>query len=83
MSKSTLPQPLRYIPVAEYEFGACSCFRGPCKASRVVVVHADSMVTARRLANGELKLSTIEHMVHIETRPNPEHLAYIQTLSAS
>lgn len=67
---------LRYIPIAEYTIGVCSYGRtAPYKS---VDVKARSLEKAMEEGRRLLKPSTLEHLCHVETRPNPEHVAYMQ-----
>jgi tRNA nucleotidyltransferase (CCA-adding enzyme) len=61
-----------YIPVAVYKFGCCHY--GATTPFKTVEVKADSMDAARTAAFELLKPSTVQHLRHIETRPNPLHM---------
>jgi hypothetical protein len=64
---------LRYIPVAEYTIGCC--YYGKKEPYKTVNVKADSLSVAMAKGRDILKPSTVEHICHVETRPNPDHVA--------
>ncbi len=64
---------LKYIPVAEYTIGCC--YYGKTEPYKTVDVKADSLTVAMAKGRELLKPSTVEHIRHVETRPNPEHVA--------
>ena len=65
--------PLTYIPVAEYTIGLFHY--GATKPFKTVDVKADSMAVAMAKGRAQLKPSTVQSVRHIETRPNPDHVA--------
>lgn len=67
---------LKYIPVAEYTIGCC--YYGKKEPYKVVDVKADSLAGAMTKGRKLLKPSTVEHICHVETRPNPEHVATLE-----
>lgn len=64
---------LRYIPVAEYDIGLCHY--GHKTPFETVTVKADSLQLAMEQGRQLLKPSTVQHVRHVATRPNPEHVA--------
>lgn len=73
--KKELPIP-RYVPVAEYEIGCC--YYGHAKPFKTMKVKADSLEEAMILGRKLLTPSTVQHVVHISTSPNPDYLAYTE-----
>ncbi|MCK9987766.1 MAG: hypothetical protein AzoDbin1_04238 [Azoarcus sp.] len=67
---------LKYIPVAEYTIGCCHY--GKQEPYKTVDVKADSLAVAMAEGRKLLKPSTAEHLCHVETRPNPEHVASLE-----
>lgn len=63
---------MRYIPIAEYTIGICHYFH--TEAYKTVDVKADSMAQAMTLGSKLLQPSTVEHICHVATRPNPDYL---------
>lgn len=64
---------MKYIPVAEYTIGCCHY--GQTKPYKTVAVRADSYQVAMNGGRKLLSPSAFEHLCHVETRPNPDHLA--------
>lgn len=64
---------LRYIPVAEYDIGLCHY--GNTEPYKTVTVKADSLQKAMADGRELLKPSSVDHVRHVATRPNPEHQA--------
>lgn len=64
----------RYVPVAEYTIGLYHY--GAKRPYELAVVKADSMHEAMTKGRAALKPSTVEHIKHVETRPNPDHVLY-------
>lgn len=63
---------MTYIPVAEYVIGCCDPLsRKPYKTA---VVKADSLSEAMQKGTKELNPGDWESIVHVETRPNPDHV---------
>lgn len=67
---------LRYIPVAEYDIGLC--YYGKTEPYKTVTVKADSLQKAMEDGRKLLKPSTVEHVRHVATRPNPERVAMME-----
>lgn len=71
----TIVNPIpRYIPVAEYTIGLYRY--GAKRPYELAVVKADSMQEAMTIGRESLKPSTVEHIKHVDTRPNPDHVLY-------
>lgn len=66
----------RYIPVAEYDIGLCHY--GMTAPYKTVIVKADSLQVAMAAGRKLLKPSSVEHVRHVATRPNPEHVAMME-----
>lgn len=67
----------RYIPIAEYDIGLC--YYGKTEPYKTVTVKADSLQKAMEDGRKVLKPSIVEHVRHVATRPNPEHVAMMAT----
>lgn len=67
---------LKYIPVAEYTIGCCHY--GHKEPYKTVDVKADSLQVATVKGRALLNPSIIENVCHVETRPNPEHVATLR-----
>lgn len=70
------PVALKYIPVAEYLIGCCHW--GQTTPYKTVTVQADSLEVAMAKGRKRLQPSTVEHIRHLETRPNPAHVAELR-----
>lgn len=70
---------LRYIPVAEYVIGLCH-YGKYGQPHKTVVVEADSLAIAMQKGRKLLSPSAVQTTCHVETRPNPKHVAYIEQL---
>lgn len=63
---------LRYIPTGVYVIGCCHWgHRTPYKTVEVL---ADNLQQAMKEGRTLLQPSTVEHIMHVETRPNPAHV---------
>lgn len=67
---------LKYIPVAEYTIGCC--YYGHKEPYKTVDVKADSLSVAMSKGRELLKPTICEHICHVATRPNPEHVASLE-----
>lgn len=67
---------LRYIPVAVYTIGCCRY--GSDTPFKTVEIKADSLDQAMRAGREQLKPSTVQRVVHVDTQPNPDHVATLQ-----
>lgn len=65
-------QRLRYIPTGVYVIGCC--YRGHKTPYKTVDVPADNLAQALNKGHQLLQPSTVEHVVHVGTRPNPAHI---------
>ncbi len=66
----------KYIPVAEYLVGCCHW--GHAAPYKTATVQADSLQVAMAKGRKLLQPSTVEHIRHLETRPNPAHVAELR-----
>lgn len=66
------PSVLRYFPTALYEIGCCHY--GHRAPYRVIEIAAENLLDAMNRGRKQLAPTTVEHICHVGTKPNPEFI---------